>query len=1141
MQRSSIKKVLAGALVLFPLVSFAVTTTLEANLNDIAERLNVLENTVDTISTASTASSATNDGRTIVSATTTTSTTGNDIVELSRSLGHGAKGSDVKALQDTLGEVAGVYPQGLVTGYYGDLTESAVKRFQKAFGLPTTGYVGDLTRGQITDLTKLPARISVDAGGNEDTVSALIVSYGGRVISINPSTGLLVAQVPRSMRAEILAKLQTTFGVTFAERDAIALPEWGTTPPNDPNYRNEWHIKKIGDDQAQAITTGKGVSVAICDSGVDATHPDLSPNLTPGWNTVDDNTNTAPIYVHGTEVAGVVGAVANNGIGVAGVASGVTIVPVRVTDMANGSAYSSDIAACFTWAADHGIRVANASFGYIGGYSSVRTAAKYMFNKNGVVVIAEGNTGANSGLPDVPEILAVSATDPNDTRTGWSTYGSDVDLSAPGAGIWSTTVGGGYDAVSGTSFSSPIVAGVAALMIAKNPSLTSSQIYSILKSTSVDLGTAGYDIYYGAGRVNALAAVRAAGGITVPVPDTTAPTSPTGLTTTALAYNSIVIKWNVSTDAVGVAGYHVYRNNIRIATTAVPSFTNTALAPTTSYTYAVSAFDAAGNESAVSAAIAVVTPAAPDTTAPTASFYSPVSGATVSGTVGVLISANDNVAIGNVILNVNGTFAGIRNSAPYSFVWDSTKTPNGTTTLLAYVYDTAGNQTLVSIPVTVYNALIDTTAPSIPTGLATTTVSSTSVGLKWNPSTDNVGVAGYHVYRNGVRIATTTANGQVSSLSYTDVNAVAGSLSVYAVSAFDAMGNESGRSALFIITPTIVPTTPAVAFATPRSGAVVSGSVPVTISANDPNGVRSVWLIINGSLAGIRNSYPYSFVWDTTKVPNGRMQLYTYVASNSGTYTFTSISVIVQNSTTSSTGDVTPPTPPWNALLVGFTSTSASLSWSASADKVGVKGYYIYRDGERVATVTTTTYTDTTLAPRTWHLYNISAFDAAGNESAKSPSVGVITKPIPSATVNPVTITNLTTSPQYAGNTLMYRAKVTSTNGLRGVYLYKDIVNGLFSTRLTMIPSSSQADTYEIAVPAQTATTFSPYAIYAVDGTGATVASATYSLTIANATSVSAPTGSLAADAASVDLGPLLSHFVSAVGYLERKLQEIAR
>lgn len=1145
MQRLFIKKVLAGALVLVPLVSFATTTTLEANLNDIAEQLNVLENTVDTISTTGVTSATSGDARGTLT-TTNTNNAGGDVVKLARPLGHGAKGDDVKILQDTLGEVAGVYPQELVTGYYGDLTESAVKRFQKAFGLPTTGYVGDLTREQIADLTKLPGRISVDARGNEDAVSAIIVSYGGKVISVNPSTGLLVAQVPRSMRAEILEKLQTTLGVSFAERDAIALPEWGSTPPNDPNYPNEWHIKKIGDDQAQAITTGKGVSVAICDSGVDATHPDLLPNLTTGWNTVDNNTNTTPIYVHGTEVAGVVGAVANNGIGVAGDASGVTIVPVRVTDMTNGSAYSSDIAECFTWAADHGIRVANASFGYIGGYSSVQTAAKYMFSKNGVVVIAEGNTGTNSNLADVPQILAVSATDQNDTRTSWSTYGADVDLSAPGSGIWSTTVGGGYSAVSGTSFSSPIVAGVAALMIAKNPALTSSQIYSILKSTSVDLGTAGYDIYYGAGRVNALAAVNAAGGSVAPAPDTTAPTVPTGLATTSVSYSSIALKWNASTDAVGVVGYHVYRNNILVATTTASSispatvYTDANVTAATSYTYTISAFDAAHNESAKSGALTIATAPAPDTTAPQATFSSPASGSTVSGNVTVLITASDNVALGNVILNVNGTFVATRTSAPYSFTWDSAKVANGAAELTAHVYDTAGNQTLVSIPVTVYNIPPDTSAPSTPTGLATTTVSTTSVGLKWNSSTDNVGVAGYRVYRNGVRFATITTSGQMLSPAYTDVNVAAGNTYSYAVSAYDAVGNESARSATITVTPmaAVVPTTPAVAFVAPLAGATVSGVVPVTISATDPSGVQSVWLIINGALIGIKTTTPYSFAWDSTKVPNGSMRLFVYVVSNSGTYTIASIVVNVNNSSTSSIVDTTPPIAPWNALLTGVTSNSATLSWSASVDNVGVKGYYIYRDGVRVATVTTTTYTDTTLLPSTWYSYMISAFDAAGNESAKSTNVGVITS-ASSATMNPVTITNLTTNPQYAGNTLMYRAKVTSTNGVQGVYLYKDVVNGVFSTRLTMIPSSSQVGVYEIAVPAQPATTFSPYAIYVTDGTGKVVASPVYSLTIANAVSAATSGGSLAADAGNVDVSSLLSHFVSAVGYLEQKLQSI--
>jgi subtilisin family serine protease len=232
------------------------------------------------------------------------------------------------------------------------------------------------------------------------------------------------------------------------------------------------------------------------------------------------------------------------------------IMPIRVTDT-QGYGYSSAMASGIVWAADRGVRVASLSFRNVAGSSTIITAAQYMRNRGGVVVAAGGNTGGLLSLTPSSAITAVAATDSTDNRTSFSSFGTYIDVAAPGSGIWTTTNGGGYSSVSGTSFSTPITAGVYALMIAVNPKLASSTLDSILFTTAVDRGTAGWDQYYGYGRVNAAAAVQKARSTAVT--DSTAPvvsvSKPTGGTVSGVVPVSVS-----ATDNVGVTQVTLYVN-----------------------------------------------------------------------------------------------------------------------------------------------------------------------------------------------------------------------------------------------------------------------------------------------------------------------------------------------------------------------------------------------------------------------------------------------------------------------------------------------------------------------------------------------------------------------------------------------------
>ncbi|HEY6231269.1 MAG TPA: S8 family serine peptidase, partial [Pyrinomonadaceae bacterium] len=238
--------------------------------------------------------------------------------------------------------------------------------------------------------------------------------------------------------------------VEFAELDRIVLPDEVT--PNDPWYIDEWHLTKIGAPTAWSSTTGgAGIIVAILDGGVDGSHPDLAPNMVAGWNTYDNTSDTSDPGGHGTKVAGSAVAASNNGIGVAGVAWGCKIMPVRIADSTGATTYSV-MAAGLNWAANHGARVANISY-TASDSSTVASAAKYFQSKGGVVAMSSGNSSTFDSAADNPYILTVGATDNYDALAPFSSTGNNVDLTAPGVLIRTTARGGGYQSVAGTSFS----------------------------------------------------------------------------------------------------------------------------------------------------------------------------------------------------------------------------------------------------------------------------------------------------------------------------------------------------------------------------------------------------------------------------------------------------------------------------------------------------------------------------------------------------------------------------------------------------------------------------------------------------------------------------------------------------------------
>lgn len=433
------------------------------------------------------------------------------------------------------------------------------------------------------------------AGVSSADADDLVAAHGGREIGRLHGLGVRVLHVSPERLEQVLESLSRNPNVEFAEPDVIREPQ---ATMNDTFYSYEWHLSKIQATTAWDVTTGSAnVTIAVLDSGVDTTHPDLLGQILPGWNFFDGTTDTSDVFGHGTAIAGVAVAISNNGTGVASVAPKCKIVPIRVTD-AKGNGYDSTIAQALNWAADQGIRVATISF-QVSNSSVVKSAAQYFQGKGGVVVVSAGNDGLTSTAADNPYVLTISATDRSDLLASWSSRGSNIDLAAPGVDILTTILGAQYAYQAGTSFSAPIVAGVAALVISTAPALTGVQVSDLLKKTADDLGAKGWDSQFGWGRINAKTAVTAAAPVSAP--DTTAPqiviTSPGAGTKIAATATSVTVTSSAS-DNRAVTKVVLLADKVQVGTSTTSPFTiqwTFKTLKTGTHKLQTKAYDAAGN------------------------------------------------------------------------------------------------------------------------------------------------------------------------------------------------------------------------------------------------------------------------------------------------------------------------------------------------------------------------------------------------------------------------------------------------------------------------------------------------------------------------------------------------------------------
>lgn len=751
-------------------------------------------------------------------------------------------------------------------------------------------------------------------GINYESLDEVFSEYDARYIkNITDANTLLVSMEQIDKQLEFIHKLHDMNVLDWGEPDfKVELVKY-----IDPGYQNQWHLnntggtidgKSLSNDvdvdapEAWAITTGStSVTVAVIDDGVEA-HEDMATLLT-GYTPADGGNGTpyASTDGHGQACAGLIGA-QHNEIGVRGLAPGVNIFSVNIF---HPSTTNADVADAINWAVSNGADVLSNSWGFGSctyNVSSI-TAAFQNAATNGrgglgcIILIASGNDFFDcvSYPADLTTVTAVGGISGDGERSMFSNYGPTLDIVAPsdddwvqqggqwystgthglrtidrmGANGWASGSSNYYDFFGGTSGATPQVAAVAALVLSVNGSLTKSEVENILYSTADDYGAAGFDNQYGNGMVNAHQAVLSAGGVV----DTEAPSTPTGLSISSITSSSFDASWSASTDNIGVNGYNVFLNGSLQGTTANTSYSVNGLNPDTNYSFAVEAFDAAGNTSA-QASVNTTTGIATLTCATTVSNYpysegfeandgwtqvsgddgnwvrdangTPSSntgpGSAVEGSFYLFLEASTNGSTGQIGNNATAILEspcfdlGGESVANFSFQNHMYGSNVGSIEVLASTDDQSwvslwslsgnqGNQwnnediSLASyIGSTVKLRIVgttgngwssdiaiddislstsgsaDTEAPSIPSALVSSGVTTSSFDVSWDTSSDNVGVTGYNVYLDD------NLDGSTTSTNYAFVGLNASTAYDVSIEALDAAGNTSAQANLQVTT-----------------------------------------------------------------------------------------------------------------------------------------------------------------------------------------------------------------------------------------------------------------------------------------------------------------------------------------------------
>jgi serine protease len=417
-------------------------------------------------------------------------------------------------------------------------------------------------------------------GVDNNEKSQIYAGNGLSMLSSNTNAGFQRLKVSQGRSVlEMADILNKNPNVEYAEPNYIA---HAFLAPNDPYYSYQWHLHDqtqggINMQPAWDISTGSGTVIAIIDTGIKVGTDLVSTTFVTGYDFVNNDNDPTDDNGHGTHVAGTIAQNTNNGIGVAGVAFGASLMAVKVLD-SSGSGTYTDIVNGIYYAVDHGAKIISMSLGGTSGSQTLQNALAYAYNNGVTCVAASGNNNGPVSYPAAYDayVIAVGATRYDKTRAYYSNYGSSLDVVAPGGdlnvdqngdgqpdGVLQQTFSGttwGYYWYSGTSMATPHVSGVAALLYSHG--ITSpNAIRAAIQNSAIDLGTSGWDKYYGYGLINAYNALTYIPGNSAPTCTLTAnPTSgvvplTTTFSMTATDTDGTIASWALDINNDGTAEY----------------------------------------------------------------------------------------------------------------------------------------------------------------------------------------------------------------------------------------------------------------------------------------------------------------------------------------------------------------------------------------------------------------------------------------------------------------------------------------------------------------------------------------------------------------------------------------------------------
>ena len=352
-------------------------------------------------------------------------------------------------------------------------------------------------------------RVVVGFKGSVD--NGVVTRHGGSVIESSAGDHVVVA----TLSASKLSKLRADASVAYVEEDGVVEANGkgskgggggGSTTPTQPTQVVEWGVSTVWSG-VQPSPAGGGVKIAIVDTGIDLSHPDLTANIQGDTTFVRRTKSGNDDNGHGTHCAGIAAA-ADNDIGVVGVAPDASLYAVKVLD-ARGSGYTSDVARGVDWASSHGMNIVSMSLGSSSNSTTLADSCDAAAANGVLILAAAGNAGDGSTSTNevsypayLESVVSVGSTTSSDTLSSFSNTNADVEVSAPGSSVRSTYKGSTYATLSGTSMATPHAAGAAAVLWSAASSPTADSVRTALQEHVVDLGASGRDNGFGYGRVD---------------------------------------------------------------------------------------------------------------------------------------------------------------------------------------------------------------------------------------------------------------------------------------------------------------------------------------------------------------------------------------------------------------------------------------------------------------------------------------------------------------------------------------------------------------------------------------------------------------------------------------------------------------